>query len=75
MYVLLKSIEDEFEAVDVNKCVQQPPPASDQVIPPVLPDCADKKYPLVGELETFKFASSTTFPAIVKAPLPVTSPV
>jgi hypothetical protein len=29
---------------------------------------------LVGELETFKFASSTTLSAIVKAPLPVTSP-
>ena len=40
----------------------------------MFPDWAAKKYPLVGELETFKFASSTTLSAIVKAPLPVTSP-
>ena len=30
-----------------------------QVRPPVLPDCADKKYPLTGLLLTFNLASLT----------------
>ena len=40
---------------------------SAQVKPPVLPDCACRKYPFVGLLLTFKFASSTTLFAIVVA--------
>jgi len=32
-----------------------------QVKPPELPDWADKKYPLVGVLDTFNFSSLTTF--------------
>ena len=34
--MLLKAIEDELLAVDVNKCVHCPPPASAHVKPPVL---------------------------------------
>ena len=52
-----------------------PPLASAHVRPPVFPDCAVSTYPSVGALLTFKLASSTTLSAIVKAVLPVTSPV
>jgi len=41
----------------------------------VLPDCAERKYPSVGELETLRLASSTTLSLIVSEVEPVTSPV
>ena len=43
---------------------------SAQVIPPVLPDCADKKYPLLGVLLTLRLASSTTSVSYTHLTLP-----
>ena len=61
----------------VYACVAvAPPPALAHVRPPVLPDCACRNNPFVGELLTLRFASSTILSAIVVAlPEEVTSPV
>ena len=53
-----------------------PPASAAQVSPPDAPDWAWRTYPLVGALDTLRFASSTILSAITVAPsaVEVTSP-